>query len=190
MTGYMRVLAGLLVLSPLLACSAEATEEPAAASGIKPAAVSQSANLPERTLDCDLGHIVNFDPSRQQTASELRFDRMHKFKLQLASIPIRKAPPPDPIEAPEPVHPRTIILSDPDNIGQQVDPGFVRVADYWPERVELGGLVAHELMNVIVVSGFNSAAGTADMFLTQGSELTHIDPQRMYQGVCKVKFAG
>lgn len=143
--------------------------------------------LPDRLLQCRLGRIVNFDPYHDQSAADLRFEGMHGFTLFLPGIAVRTALPPDPAEPPEPVDPRTRIVADPDGIAAQAGPGFVRAVDYWPERVELAGAVAGDMLNAIVVSGFDARTGTASLFMTHANELSHFDQDHLYQGTCSVR---
>lgn len=144
--------------------------------------------LPYRILTCRLGHITNFDPSREQKAGELQFDSFHEFALELPAIPRRTTPPPEAIDPPEPVDPRTRILRDPDHIAPQVKPVFDRVIDMWPERVELTGMIKDPLMNVIVLQPIDEAHRIASLFMLRASELTHFDDKQLYQGTCSVEL--
>ncbi|WP_226015761.1 hypothetical protein [Novosphingobium sp. FKTRR1] len=146
--------------------------------------------LPHRILTCRLGHITNFDPSREQKASELKFDSTHAFALELPAIPRRTTPPPEAVDPPEKVDPRTRILSDPDHIAPQVKPVFDRVIDMWPDRVELTGMIRDPQMNVIVINPIDEAHGTANLFMLRASELTHFDEKALYQGTCAVELRG
>jgi hypothetical protein len=150
------------------------------------AGAAPGARLPDRLLTCSLRHITNFDPRKQQTAAELRFDAVHRFALRLPPVAVRTAPPPEPFEAAEPVDPRTRIVADPDHIAPQPGQHFERVVDYWPDRVELSSTIASNLLNVIVIYPINAAAGTANMFMTRATELTHFDVNSVFQGSCRV----
>lgn len=151
-------------------------------------AAASEPHLPDRLLTCSMRHIVNFDPSKEQTAAELRFDAVHDFLLRLPPIATRTGPPPEAFEAPEPVDPQTRIVADPDHIAPQPGQRFDRVVDYWPERVELASTIAGNLLNVIVVHPIDPAAGTANMFMTRASELTHFDGNFVFQGSCRVQI--
>lgn len=144
--------------------------------------------LPDRLLQCRIGHVVNFDPGHEQTAAELRYDSIHAFSLFLPAVPVRKHLPPETFEKPEPVNPRTRIVSDPDRIAPQPGHRFEKVVDYWPDRVELSSTITGPLLNVIVLNPINAASGTANVFMTRASELTHFDARHIYQGTCSVKI--
>lgn len=155
-------------------------------SAIAHRAASHREMLPARRLDCQLGRVTNFDPKREQTAAELRYDGIHAFSLFLPAIPKRTTQPPDATDKPEPVDPRTRILADPDHIARHLREGFDRVVDLWPERVEMTQTISGALMNVIVIAPIDAAAGTANIVMSRASELTHLDPDHLYQGSCRV----
>jgi hypothetical protein len=142
--------------------------------------------LPGRLLACSVGHVTNFDPSREQTAAELRFDGFHPFSLFLPAIRVLKGAPPDASEAAPPVDPRTRILSDPDHISGQPNPSFGRIVDLWPDRVELSATIAGPLLNTIVITPIDPVHGTANLFMMRATELTHFDATHIYQGICHV----
>lgn len=149
-----------------------------------------AALLPDRTLTCRVGHVINFDPAKAQTMAELRYDTAHDFALFLPSIPARTAPPPEADEKPEPVDRRTRILSDPDRISPQPRGRFDRVVDYWPDRVELSSTIAGPLRSVVMLDKIDRTAGTANIVMMRASELTHFDPAHIYQGQCRFGAAG
>ena len=155
------------------------------AQGVEQAA--QAKRLPDRLLTCAIRHIINFDPSKQQTEAELKHDSIHRFSLFLPGIAKRTSPPPEPFEKAEPVNPRTRIIDDPDGIAPQPGHRFERVVDYWPDRVELASTIAGPLLNVIVISPVDTVHGTANLFMTRASELTHVDAKHIYQGRCNVQ---
>ncbi len=142
--------------------------------------------LPGRLLACSVGHVTNFDPSREQTAADLRFDGFHEFSLFLPAIPALKGAPPDASEAAPPVDPRTRIVSDPDHISGQPDRSFGRIVDLWPDRVELSATIAGPLLNTIVITPIDTMHGTANLFMMRATELTHFDATHIYQGICRV----
>lgn len=147
---------------------------------------SATAMLPERVLTCRLGRVANFDPSHEQTAAELRYDGFHPFILRLGATPSRAGAPPDITDAPDPVSPRTRILADPDGIAPQVTPRFTRVVDQWPHRVEMTSPIKGAVRNAIVLSLYDPARQTANLFMMRASELTRFDEAHMYQGQCRV----
>lgn len=165
---------GLLLASLLGALGSTATAAP--------------ANLPDRVLTCDVGHVTNFDAGKSQTPAELKFDSRHRFVLALAGGPTRTAPPPDINDAPEKVRIGSRILSDPDHIAPQHKAQFDQVVDYWPERVEAMGFIKDQLRNAIVISGIDPAAGTANLFMLRATELTRFDPGHIYQGTCRISL--
>ena len=145
------------------------------------------AMLPDRLLRCTLGRVSNFDPARQQTAADLRYEGRHRFELFLPAVPVRTSPPPEAPLPPEPVNPRTRIAADPDKLARQAPPTFDRVIDYWPDRVELTSTIQAPLVNLIVVNPIDPARGTARLLMTQASEMTTYDLAHIYQGSCTVQ---
>ena len=145
-----------------------------------------AAMLPDRMLQCQIRHITNFDPGLNQTAQQLQFDRVHSFALFLPAIRVRTSAPPEAFEKPEPVNPRTRIISDPDGIAPQPGHKFDKLVDYWPDRVELASTISGPLLNVIVIHPIDPVSGTANLFMTRASELTHFDNSHIYQGSCTV----
>ena len=154
--------------------------------GVSHAQAAPAPLLPERVLTCRMGHVTNFDAHREQTAAELTYDGFHAFALRLGVTPLRAGPPPDATEAPTPIAPRTRILADPDRIAPQVSPRFERVVDQWPQRVELSAPIAGRVKNALVITGYDPARGTANLFMMRAAELTQFDPHQMYQGTCTV----
>ncbi len=152
----------------------------------RPAA--KPARIPDRLLTCSIRHITNFDPAKQQTASELNYDSVHNLTIFLPSIAVRTKGPPEPFEEPEPVDPRTRILADPDHIAPQQGGKFERIVDYWPERTELSAKISGELLNAIVINGYDAANQTANFFMTRATELTHFEANHIYQGQCRVRI--
>jgi hypothetical protein len=152
--------------------------------------------LPDRLLECQVRHITNYDPHLEQTASELHFDSVHRLVLFLPAVPVRTGLPPEPFEKAEKINPRTRIISDSDGIAPQPEHRFSRVVDYWPDRVELAStisgptaasLTAAPLLNVIVINPIDAIHGTANLFMTRATELTHFDAAHLYQGGCTVQ---
>jgi hypothetical protein len=144
--------------------------------------------IPDRLLTCSIRHVINFDPEKQQTASELNYDSVHRLTLFLPSIPVRTKGPPEPYEKPEPVDPRTKIMEDPDHIAPQQRGRFERIIDYWPERTELSASISGELINAIVINRYDPVNKTANLFMTRATELTHFQPEHIYQGQCQVRI--
>lgn len=176
MTQLRSALSGLLWITGALA-TAPASE-----------AAAPVERQPDRVLTCALRHITNFDASKQQKPEELLYDSVHTFVLRLP--PVRKLgkAPPEPFEKPVPVDPRTRIEADPDTIAPQPSHHFDRVVDQWPERVELSSTIRGNLLNAIVITDIDAAAGSANVFMLRATELTHFDPAHIYQGSCKVQI--
>lgn len=170
-------LCGAAVLSCMLGLAAPAG---AASAGAKP------ARLPARLVTCTLGHATNFNPELQQTREDITFDTHHRLTLYLPAIGTRTTPPPDAIEAPEPVDPRTRVTEDPDGITADAPAGFDRVVDLWPERVELARATPVGSFKTILVSDYDPVRGTAQMFLGNAADLTSYDLKRVYMGECTV----
>jgi len=147
------------------------------------------ARLPARVFTCDVGHVVNFDSTKSQTPAELKFDSHHRFVFALPGGPGRTALPPDVNEKPEKVRVGSRIVSDPDHIAPQRKAQFDQVVDYWPERIELMGLITDQLRNAIVIDHIDAANGTATLFMLRATELTHFEQDHIYQGSCKIKVA-
>ena len=142
---------------------------------------------PDRTLDCTLGRATNLDPARNQTADEIRHEGAYRFSLFLPARPQHAGPPPDPTADPEPVDPATRILSDPTGLAADMPQGFYRVADLWPQRVELVGRIAGSpLVRFVVISEIDLLAGTANLFMTRAADAASIDLGTVYQGACRI----
>lgn len=167
----------------VLALSGAATAAPAPRS---------AARLPDRTLDCVLGRARNIDPSKQQTVADVVYEGRYPLKLRLPSIPVRNGPPPDPAEDPEPVDPRTRIVSDPLGLMEKVAPAFHRVVDLWPERVEMIAQTPEvsangiPLLRLIIVNSIDQARGTAGLFMTTAADAGSLDINSVYQGTCRI----
>ena len=149
-------------------------------------APQRSGMLPDRLLTCTLGHLTNFDPHREQTQAELRFDGYHSFILFLPSIPVLAGRPHDASEPALPVDPRTRIVSDPDHISGQPDKSFGRIVDLWPDRTELSATISGPLLNTIDITPIDQVHGVATMLMMRATELTHFDSTHMYQGTCRI----
>lgn len=142
--------------------------------------------LPDRLLRCSVGRVTNFDVHKEQTAAELTYDGVHSLVLFLPGIPVHKGHVPDATEDAGPVDPRTRIVSDPDGIAPQPKHRFDRVIDLWPDRVEMTSVIEGPLLNAIVLHPIDVASGHVNLFMVRASELTHFDPDRIYQGDCVV----
>lgn len=162
---------------------------PAASGPAQSASLAQSgpavAMLPARMLECRLGRITNFDPSREQKPSEFKYEGDHRFVLFLPAIPVRTAEPPRSTLPPEPVDPRTRIVADPDGIsaGAAGRP-FERVVDYWPERVEMTTPVGGGAVNLIMLQQSQGQPGLVDMFMTKATDAVTWDQAHLYSGHC------
>lgn len=172
-----------------IAEASRTTKQPASQVADLPAGGAEPGTmLPARLLDCSLGRVTNFDPSRDQPMSEYVYDKFHPFKLFLPSIPARTTPPPDPTSPAEPVDPKTKIASDPDGIsGDATKRSFDRVVDLWPSRVELTTPVNNAVWNVIVVAQVDLQKSTATMFMSRANDAFTYDLKNMYFGQCKIK---
>jgi len=149
----------------------------------------QDVMLPDRLLECSVGRVINFDPSREQTAAELRYDGFHPLVILLASGRRLVGRPPDATEEAPPVDPRTHIVADPDHITAQPSDRFGRLIDIWPNRVEISTPIGGDMLNAIVLNPIDEATGRANLFMLRASELTHFDPAHIYQGMCQIKTA-
>ncbi|WP_158299019.1 hypothetical protein [Sphingomonas psychrotolerans] len=147
--------------------------------------------LPTRLLECRLGRITNFDPSREQAPSEFKYEGSHPFALLLPSIPVRTTEPPRSTLPPEPVDPRTRIVADPDGIsaGAAGRP-FERVVDYWPERVEMTTPIGGGAVNMIILQPSEAQPGLVDMFMTKATDAVTWDLDALYSGRCKLASGG
>lgn len=167
--------------------------EPGQAQG-RAAAVEQAVRpgannrtmLPARLLDCHLGRITNYDPSKEALPRDYTYEGDHVFRLFLPSIPERTTAPPRSTQAPEPVDPKTRILTDPDGIsaGAMQIP-FDRVVDYWPERVEMTTPVGNGEVNLIILQQSAGQPGLTDIFMTKAKDAMTYDTNGMYAGRCK-----
>lgn len=176
-TPIRRALFALLALAVPTAAFAQ-TEMP------RPAA--PGAKLPNRLLRCTLGRMTNLDPKKNQTNDEIVYEGKHVFELLLPAGPARTAPPPDATEAPEPVDPRTRIVSDADGLTAKFPNRFDRVVDYWPTRVEMTTTIDDPLVNLLIVNPIDEKAGTAMLFMTQATDVATFDMEHLYRGPCTV----
>lgn len=151
-------------------------------------AAAAPARLPARLVTCNLGHATNFNPEQQQTLGDITFDTYHRLTLFLPGIAERTAPPPDAIDTPEAVDPRTRVTEDPDGITADAPGAFERVVDLWPERVELAKSTPTGAFKTLLISDYDPAHGTARMFLGTARDLTTYDLKRIYMGECTVKL--
>lgn len=147
---------------------------------------AHAQQLPDRRLECSVGHVINFDPGHDQSTAELRYDGFHRLVLFLAQDQRLTGTPPDANEGAPKVDPRTRIIEDPDHISAQTGGRFGRLVDLWPERVELSTPIAGGLLNAIVLRPIDEKAGTVNLFMLRASELTHFDPAHIYQGTCRI----
>ncbi|TGX48702.1 hypothetical protein E5A73_20570 [Sphingomonas gei] len=183
---------GLSTLFWLQPAGTQATAPPPAAPSSPVAATPSQATsaavmLPARLLECRLGRITNFDPSREQKPSEFKYEGSHPFVLFLPPIPVRTAEPPRSTLPPEPVDPRTRIVADPDGIsaGAAGRP-FERVVDYWPERVEMTTPAGGGAVNMIILQQSEAMPGLIDMFMTRATDAVTWDQAHLYSGQCKL----
>jgi len=170
---------------PATTVPAPALSAPAAS---KPLQTTPAAGmLPARLLECRLGRITNFDPSREQKPSEFTYEGQHRFVLFLPSIPVRTGEPPRSTLPPEPVDPRTRIVADPDGISAgAAGRAFERVVDYWPERVEMTTPTGGGAVNLIILQQSEGQPGLVDMFMTRATDAVTWDQAHLYSGRCKV----
>lgn len=144
-------------------------------------------NLPDRYLQCILGRSTNVDPTRMQSASEIKVEGRYSFALRLPPVPVRAGEPPDPGDPPEPVDPRTKILADIGGLTNGVSPQFERVVDFWPRRVELMSTIpASVWANIIIIDPIDVAKGRARIFMARVKDAGTFDLARIYQGECRV----
>jgi len=170
----------LMNMGLALACGLTVTAAPV---GAAPKGI---AMLPNRLLQCRLGHATNLDPDKNQRSDEVTFDSYHEFSLFLPMGPVRTTPPPDATEKPEHVNRATRIVLDPDGLSRDSQPGFERVIDLWPDRVEMTKTINQSLTKLIVISDIDAASGTAKMFMTNAADLTNFDFTSTYLGDCNV----
>jgi hypothetical protein len=121
-----------------------------------------------------MGHVTNFDAHKAQTPADLTFDSHHRLVFALPAGPARTGPAPDVNDPHEKVPMGARILEDPDAIAPQRKAAFDQVVDYWPMHMR----------NAMVIEGLSP--DSANVFMLRASELTHFDPQHLYQGHCSV----
>lgn len=180
-----------IALYPLLAMTAACAHATSPAMPAPPPAVATAPvpMLPERLMRCTLGRATNIDTSRQQTVGEIVQEGRYEMDIMLPAIPVRQTPPPDATDPAEPVDPRTRILRDTGNLAKDVPPGFDRVIDLWPERVELVQTLGPNLFFFIVFSDIDTVKGTANIFMTYANDAATYDMSRIYLGGCWVNPA-
>ncbi|WP_225010298.1 MULTISPECIES: hypothetical protein [Novosphingobium] len=179
-TSFRNLTTALVAAMILPGCLAGATR-PAAAT-------AEPARLPDRTLNCRLGHATNLDPLKQQDRNEITFDSYHALSLRLPPIAARTTPPPDATEPAEPIDRRTRILSDPDGLTAGTLGTFERVIDLWPERVELTLPMDGGVSKLMILSDYDPATQTAQMFMTNATDLATFDFKQTYLGPCAVQI--
>lgn len=154
--------------------------------GAVPISAAAPAMLPDRTLTCTLGRMTNIDATKDQKESDIVYDGAHRFVLFLPAIPVRTTPPPEAIDAPERVDPRTRIVADPDGLTRGFPNRFDRLVDLWPNRVELTTTIDDPLVNLIIVNPIDPAKGTAMVFMTRATDVATFDMTQIYRGPCTV----
>ena len=154
----------------------------------KPSRAAKPARIPDRLLTCSVRHVTNFDPNKEQTASELNYDSVHSLTLFLSGLPVRTTAPPEAYDKPEPVNRRTRITADPDGIAPVKGGKINRIIDYWPARTEISSPISGALLNVIVITAYDPNTATANFFMTRAAELTNFQADHIYQGQCKVRI--
>lgn len=172
---------GAYLLMPVRAPVEGAAPAPGAAT------TDPAAMIPARLLTCTLGRITNFDPGKNQGPADYRFEGRHRFRLFLAAAPVRTGPPPSALAAPEPVDARTRILEDTEGLsrGAGAKP-FLRVVDYWPERVEMATPISATASNLIVLDGFDAGRRSVNLFMTAATDGMTFDRAHLYAGACAV----
>ena len=145
--------------------------------------------LPDRYLSCVLGRSTNLDPQKEQKASDIVLEGRHEFALRLPPIAKHSGAPPEPTDIPEPVDPRTAVLSDPDGLTQGVAAKFSRVIDLWPRRVEMiAPVVGMPLYNMIILDTIDPVTKRARLFMTRIKDAASMDLGNIYQGECQVSL--
>lgn len=190
MLGKIGIIAAVVALGGgafLLVPGREPAEHAAPTGATSAATADPAGMIPARLLDCTLGRITNFDPGKNQGPADYRFEGRHRFRLFLAATPVRTGPPPSALAAPEPVDAKTRILDDADGLsaGARAKP-FLRVVDYWPERVEMATPISATASNLIVLDGFDAARGSVNLFMTAATDGMTFDRAHLYAGVCAV----
>ncbi|MEO0033667.1 MAG: hypothetical protein RIS94_3425 [Pseudomonadota bacterium] len=177
-----RALPALLPVTLCLGCAVPSTAPLAAEGG------TAAMHLPARELRCNVGHATNLDATRQQRRDEITFDSHHAIVIRLPSIAARTTPPPDATEPAEPVDPGTRVTEDPDHLLAATTGPFNRVIDLWPDRVEMTMPMAHGLSKLLIVSDFDSAAQSAQLFITDAQDLATFDLTNTFLGDCRVQM--
>lgn len=152
--------------------------------------------LPDRMLRCTVGRAIDFQPNSDQKWSEIKREGSSQFHLFLPSAPAKVRLDDVTADADDPsivnVHPRTGIVADPEGLAPRplasgsAASVFTRVADYWPERVELSYEVSPSEFFIVLVSDISTTARTSQIFMAvSNSELVY-DPKRIYLGSCRL----
>ncbi len=181
---YTRFFSLTLIMGSL--CSAV----PAAAATSAMVNQISTAAIPARTLQCVLGRGLNVKPGESQTIEEIGLEGRFEMDLFLPEAPRRTAPPPDAIEAPEPVNPATRVTRDSGNLLKDVPIGFDRVVDLWPERVEMVRAIAPMKSHLIMIDQVDPTERTARIYMTTASDALTFDLNRFYLGNCQVIESG
>lgn len=130
---------------------------------------------PARMLRCTLAKATNIDLSRDQHAADIQYAGSYPLTISLpAAKDAQKI--------------RYRVLSDPTPLFASHS-DFERVADRWPQRVELAVGTA-EGFNFAVLSEIDAAAGKARIFVGRGSDAANLDPTFVYGGSCALAPGG
>lgn len=147
---------------------------------------SHDTLIPARTLRCTLGHALNLDPAKEQRMDEIEYEGSHEFALFLPATILRTGPPPEATDPAEPVDAATRILSDPSGLRRDAPPGFDRVVDLWPQRVEMTQTIKRPLVHFIIINQIDEANQTANLFMTTAPDIAAMNLKTVYQGPCRI----
>lgn len=181
--GNLLVIAAVLVAATSAYSAPAAMGEPSQAGSGGPL---EGQRLPARTLECDLGRITNFDPAKNQSVSDYKYEGRYYLKIFLPPNAVSTAPPPEATQPPEPVDPRTRVISDPSGLLKESVSGFDRVVDLWPQRVEMTAPISNIAVNLIVIDQIDERRKTAGLFLTKANDAVTFDHDNLYSGMCRV----
>jgi hypothetical protein len=166
----------MAVLEFLLMLAAVAAGEPSAAQA-EPAApeVKLDPATPARALQCMLGKATNIDLSKDQKPSDIQYAGAYSLKL---SLPAAK----DADKA------KYHVVADPADLFEK-STDFARVADMWPQRVELA-LPSTVGFNFAVLSDIDPRSRKATIFVGRGKDSASLDPSFVYAGSCVIAWSG
>jgi hypothetical protein len=126
---------------------------------------------PARALQCTLGKATNIDLAKDQKPADIQYAGSYPLSLSLPA-----AQDADKVK----YH----IVADPSGLFEK-GTDFDRVADRWPQRVELA-VPSSRGFNFAVLSDIDPRSARATIFVGRGQDSATLDPTFVYGGSCAI----